>query len=252
MEFFMNVLVCVSRVPDTATRVEIGADGKSINNNSVKYILNPYDEYALEEGLRLVEKNGGEVTVCTVGSEVCVDILRTSLAMGAEKAVHIKSEETLDSLAVAKNIAEVAKSVNYDVIILGRQSIDFDSFQMVSMLGEMLELPSVSMVAKLDINGTIVTGERDIEGGKEIFETSLPTVISVQKGINEPRYPKLPQIMKAKSKPIDARPAIETEKYTSVLSMEIPAKQRVGKILTDSDSDINELVRLLREEAKVI
>ena len=252
MEFFMNVFVCVSRVPDTATRVEIGADGKSINNNGVKYILNPYDEYALEEGLRLVEKNGGEVTVCTVGSEVCVDILRTSLAMGAEKAVHIKSEETLDSFSVAKNIAEVAKSANYDVIILGRQSIDFDSFQMVSMLGEMLELPSVSMVAKLDINGTLITGERDIEGGKEIFETSLPAVISVQKGINEPRYPKLPQIMKAKSKPIDARNAIVTEKYTSVLSMEIPAKQRVGKILSDSDSDINELVRLLREEAKVI
>ncbi len=249
----MNILVCISRVPDTATRVEIGSDGKSINNNGVKYILNPYDEYALEEGLRLFEKNGGEVTVCTVGSELSVDILRTSLAMGAEKAIHIKADEfALDSFAIAKNLASTAKNGNFDIVLLGRQSIDFDSFQIVSMIGEMLEIPSVSMVSKLDINGTNITGERDIEGGKELFETTLPVVISVQKGINEPRYPKLPQIMKAKSKPIDARNLILTDKHTSVLSMEIPAKQRVGKILTDSDSDINELVRLLREEAKVI
>lgn len=249
----MNILVCISRVPDTATRVEIGADGKSINNNGVKYILNPYDEYALEEGLRIIEKSGGEVTVCTVGADTSVDILRTALAMGAEKAIHIKADESnLDSFAVAKNLSEVAKASNYDVIILGRQSIDYDSFQMVSMLAELLELPSVSMVTKLEINGSDVKGERDIEGGKEIFETSLPALFSVQKGINEPRYPKLPQIMKAKSKPIDSRPAISTDKYTTVLSMEIPAKQRVGKILSDSDSDINELVRLLREEAKVI
>lgn len=249
----MNILVCISRVPDTATKVNIAADTKTIDNTGVKYILNPYDEFAIEEGLRLKEKNGGTVSVITVGIDANTEILRTALAMEVDTAIHIKSNDAnFDSYFVAKNIAEVAKSLNPDLIILGRQSIDYDSYQTSSLLAELLELPSVSVVSKLSIDGNNVVCERDIEGGKELVETSLPCLISVQKGINEPRYPKLPQIMKAKSKPIDTRPAISTESFTSVLKMEIPSKQRVGKILGDSDNDVNELVRLLREEAKVI
>ena len=247
----MNILVFVSRVPDTATKIFVGGDGKSIDPKGVKYILNPYDELALEEGLRLKEKNGGTVTTVTVGTSESTDILRTALAMGADNAVIIRGTD-LDSYQTAYNLAEYAKSTNYDIILAGRQSVDFDSLQVPSLVAGMLDIPSISVVSKLEINGTQVNAERDIEGGKEAVETSLPCLISCQKGLNEPRYPKLPDIMKAKKKPIDEIDAKEVESTVTVLDMELPSKQRVGKILGDSDADINEIVRRLHEDAKVI
>lgn len=247
----MNILVFVSRVPDTATKIFVGGDGKSIDPKGVKYILNPYDELALEEGLRLKEKNGGTVTTVTVGTSESTDILRTALAMGADNAVIIRGTD-LDSYQTAYNLAEYAKSTNYDIILAGRQSVDFDSLQVPSLVAGMLDIPSISVVSKLEINGTQVNAERDIEGGKEAVETSLPCLISCQKGLNEPRYPKLPDIMKAKKKPIDEIDAKEVETTVTVLDMELPSKQRVGKILGDSDADINEIVRRLHEDAKVI
>ncbi len=248
----MNILVCISRVPDTATRVAIGADKKNIETKGVKYIVNPYDEFAIEEALQLKQKNGGTVTTLTIGTDQAVDVLRTALAMGSDKAILVKGDTTKDSYYIAENIAAIAKEVNPDLILMGKQSVDFDSLQMPSMLAEMLEMPSISVVSKLDIADGKVTAERDIEGGKEVVEASLPCILSAQKGLNEPRYPKLPDIMKAKSKPIEQKDAIDAAERVSILSMELPDKQRVGKILTDSDADIAELVRLLREEAKVI
>ncbi len=248
----MNILVCISRVPDTATKVTVGADGKTIDGKAVKYIVNPYDEFALEEGLRLKEKNGGTVTAVTIGLDSAVDVLRTSLAMGVDKAILVKTDEVADSYFVAVNLAEIAKEINPDIILLGRQSVDYDSFQMASMLAEILDMPSVSVVSALTIDGGKVTAERDIEGGKEVVEASLPCVISAQKGLNDPRYPKLPDIMKAKSKPIDLRTAVSAEKRVSVEMMNIPSKKRAGKIVSNSDADIAEVVRLLHEEAKVI
>jgi electron transfer flavoprotein beta subunit len=248
----MNILVCISRVPDTATKIIISGDGKNIDTQGVKYIVNPYDEFAIEEGLRLREKNGGSVIALTVGGEIAKDVLRQAFAMGVDKTVLIKTDSQFDSFFVANNIAEYAKSLNPDLILMGRQSIDFDSLQVPNMLGELLSLPSVSVVSKLTIDGTKVTAERDVEGGKEVLETTLPCIISCQKGLNEPRYPKLPDIMKAKSKPIEEKPAVASESRIAVTGMEIPMKKRIGKILTDSDSDIQELVRLLHEEAKVI
>lgn len=248
----MNILVCISRVPDTATRALVGGDGKSIDKQGVKFIVNPYDEIALEEGLRLREKNGGSVTAVTVGVEAATDILRTALAMGADKVAHIKCADIHDSYFVAEELAKYAKELNPDIILLGKQSVDFDSLQMPSMLGEMLDLPSVSVVSKLTVESGKATAERDIEGGKEIVETTLPCIVSAQKGLNEPRYPKLPDIMKAKSKPIETREATASGERITVLAMEIPSKQRAGKILSDTDADIDELARLLHEDAKVI
>jgi electron transfer flavoprotein beta subunit len=248
----MNILVCISRVPDTATRIIIGSDGKSIDPNGIKFIINPYDEYALEEGLRLREKHGGEVTALTFGTEIAKDILRQALAMGADKVTLIKGTEPFDSFTVASNIAEYAKEISPDIIFLGKQSIDFDSLQLPSTLGELLGMPSISVVSSFSLADGKVTAERDIEGGKEIIESTLPCIISAQKGLNEPRYPKLPDIMKAKSKPIEERDAIAAEPRITVLGMEIPSKQRIGKILGDTDQDIDELVRLLHEDAKVI
>ncbi|MDQ1266347.1 MAG: Electron transfer flavoprotein beta subunit/FixA family protein [Bacteroidota bacterium] len=248
----MNILVCVSRVPDTATRIIVGPDGKSIDNKGIKFVVNPYDEFAIEEGLRLREKNGGTVTAVTVGGDEAKEQLRTSLAMGVDKAVLIKSCEQKDSFAAANNIAEYAKELSPDIIFLGRQSVDYDSFQMASALGELLGLPSVSVVSKLTVENGKAIAERDIEGGKEIVEASLPCLISAQKGLNDPRYPKLPDIMKAKSKPIEERNPVSAEDRVTVLSMSIPSKQRANKIKGDTDSDIEEVVRLLHEEAKVI
>jgi electron transfer flavoprotein beta subunit len=247
----MNILVFVSRVPDTATKIFVGGDGKSIDPKGVKYILNPYDELALEEGLRLKEKNGGTVTTVTVGTSESTDILRTALAMGADNAVIINGTD-LDSYQTAYNLAEYAKSTSYDIILAGRQSVDFDSLQVPSLVAGMLDIPSISVVSKLEVNGTQVTAERDIEGGKEAVETTLPCLISCQKGLNDPRYPKLPDIMKAKKKPIDEIDAKSVDATVTVLGMELPSKQRVGQILGDSDADINEIVRRLHEDAKVI
>ncbi|TAL71114.1 MAG: electron transfer flavoprotein beta subunit/FixA family protein [Bacteroidetes bacterium] len=248
----MNILVCISRVPDTATRILVGPDGKTIDTQGIKYVISPYDEYGIEEGLRLKEKNGGTVTAVTVGSEGSTDILRTALAMCVDKAVLIKADTHKDSYFVAKNLAEYAKEINPDIIFMGRQSVDYDSLQMPSMVSEFLGIPSVSVVSKLTIADGKATAERDVEGGKEIVEASLPCIISCQKGLNEPRYPKLPDIMKAKSKPIETREAIQTDEKVTVLGMSIPLKQRAGRILGDGDGDIDELVRLLHEEAKII
>jgi electron transfer flavoprotein beta subunit len=248
----MNILVGIAHVPDTVTKIVVGADGKSIDTKGVKFMLNPYDEFALEEALRLKEKHGGSITAASVGADSAKEVLRTALAMQVDKAILVKSDAVGDSFAVASELALLAKEINADVVLFGRQSIDFDSFQVAPMVAEILQMPAVTMTSKLDISGTSVTAERDIEGGKETIAASLPCVISAQKGLNEPRYPKLPDIMKAKSKPIEERAANSTAARTEVLSLELPPAKGAGKILGDSDADIAELVRLLHEEAKVI
>ncbi|MFM7774425.1 MAG: electron transfer flavoprotein subunit beta/FixA family protein, partial [Candidatus Kapaibacterium sp.] len=187
----MNILVAVSHVPDTTAKIVVAASGTQIDASGIKFICNPYDEYAIEEGLRLREKHGGSVTVVTCGPDAAKDVLRTALAMGADKAILVKDAAKSDSFSVASSIAAVATSVQADIVLLGRQSIDYDSFQMAPTVAELLSQPSVSMVSSLNIDGSDVRAERDIEGGKEQVETSLPCVISVQKGINDPRYPKL-------------------------------------------------------------
>jgi electron transfer flavoprotein beta subunit len=248
----MNILVCISRVPDSATRILVGSDGRTIDTQGVKFVVNPYDEFAIEEGLRLKEKNGGTVTAICIGPETAKEQLRTSLAMGVDKAVLVKTDKEFDSFFAAKNIAEYAKQMNPDIIFMGRQSIDFDSLQVPSLVGELLDLPSVSVVSKITYEESKVIAERDIEGGKEVVEATLPCIISAQKGLNDPRYPKLPDIMKARSKPIEEIEPVEQEAKVSVSKIEIPVKQRAGIILGNEDKDIDELVRLLHEEAKVI
>lgn len=247
----MNILVCVSYVPDTAAKIGTTPDGTGLLLDGVKYILNPYDEFAIEEALLQRERHGGKVTALTVGSEQSKEILRTALAMGVDSAAIILTT-SLDSYGVAANIAAYARHINADLVLMGRQSIDHDSFQMASTVGAILEIPSISVVSKLVIEGTSVRAERDIEGGKEILAASLPIVISVQKGINNPRYPKLPDIMKAKSKPIEIVEPHLTPLRTEIVQYEVPQQKRIGKILGDSDADIAEFVRLLHEEAKVI
>ncbi|GAB5466157.1 MAG: electron transfer flavoprotein subunit beta/FixA family protein [Candidatus Kapaibacteriales bacterium] len=249
----MNVMVCVSRVPDTASRIQIDGSGNKISDAGIKYIVNPYDEFALEEGIRLTEKNGGEVTAVTVGDDKAQDVLRTALAMGAHKATLVEGlDDVSNKAAIVASLAEVAKELNPDIIILGRQSIDFDNYQTASMLAAHLDMPSISVVSKLEIEGSTVKADRDVEGGKEHLETSLPAVISVQKGINDPRYPKLPQIMQAKRKPIDKKQVASVEADYEIVSMSMPTSSRVGMIVGDSEADIDKVVNALHQDAKVI
>lgn len=248
----MNILVCISQVPDTTTKIAVAADGTSMNPAGVKFILNPYDEFAIETGLRMKEQHGGSVTTVSVGPDTAKEVLRTALAMGSDAAVLVKDSSRADSFVVASAIAEYAQEVNPDLIVFGRQSIDFDSFQLPSMVAELLGWPDITTVSSLQIDGTSVTAESDIEGGKQQVSASLPCVISAQKGLYDPRYPKLPDIMKAKSKPIAEREASQAAPRVATSAMSLPESKRLNKVMGDSDSDIQELVRLLHEEAKVI
>ena len=248
----MNILVCISQVPDTTAKIQVSGDGKSIEKTGIKFILNPYDEFAIEEGLRLRERFGGTVIALTVGSETSKEILRTALAMGVDKAGIVKTDDILDSYNVAENIAGYAKSISPDLVIFGRQSIDFDSSGMAPMVAEMLDLPSISVVSSWNIENNVITAERDIEGGKEVLTCSIPCVISAQKGLNDPRYPKLPDIMKAKSKPIEEIASCPGSALVSLTSMVLPSSKRVGMIVGDSEAEIASVVTALHEQAKVI
>ncbi|MCE2503866.1 MAG: electron transfer flavoprotein subunit beta/FixA family protein [Chlorobi bacterium] len=248
----MDIVVCVSQTPDTTTKIQVGEDGKNIDSTGVKFILNPYDEFAVEEGLKLREAHGGEITLLCVGDDSAKENIRLGLAMGADKAILVKDEAKADSFSVASQLADVLKESNLDIVLLGRQSIDYDSAQMGPTLAELLGRPCVSFVTSLEIDGTSVKAERDIEGGKEVVETSLPCVITAQKGLNEPRYPKLPDIMKAKKKPIEEREGTSPAARVETLSLNKPEQKSGGTVLDGTPEGIKELVRLLREEAKVI
>lgn len=215
-------------------------------------MLSPYDEFAVEEALRLKEKFGGEITVMSLGPDVHKETLRKALAMGVEKAVLLKDDSIRDSFGVAKGLAEEIKTMSPDIVLFGKQSIDFDDAQVGTLVAEMLGMNSVSVVIKLTVDDTKVVCEREIEGGHETVETKLPCVIQAQRGLNEPRYPSLKGIMAAKTKPIVEKPAAAAEMRVEVVDMSKPAGKAAGKIVGTDKSAVHELVRLLHEEAKVI
>ena len=250
----MNILVCVSHVPDTTTRVLVGADGKTMDPAGVKFILNPYDEFAVEEALRLRDKHKGEVTVISIGPAAVKDAIRQGLAMGADKGILVTGEKN-DSFQVAEMLASAIKPLAPDLILLGKQSIDFDGMEIAPMLSEMLGLPAATVVVSLNIEGGTATIEKEIEGGREVIELTMPCIIAAQKGLNDPRYPSLPNIMKAKQKPIQEISGTPGATRTEVVQMTKPEKARAHKILKsdgDAPTAARELARLLHDEAKVI
>lgn len=246
----MNILVSISQVPDTATKVNVAADGLSIDRTGVKFILNPYDEFAVEEALRLKEKNAGStVTVLSVGGEAAKEAMRVALAMGADNGILVKDETAAgDSFVVAANIAHVVKELAPSIVFMGKQSVDYDGSELPSMVSELTGLPSATVVVKLDIQGGKAVCEREVEGGREIVELTMPAIIGAQKGLNDPRYPSLPNIMKAKSKPIEERALQATSPRVKVRAMRKPAAKAAGKIVAGAA----ELVQSLHNEAKVI
>jgi electron transfer flavoprotein beta subunit len=248
----MKILVFVNHVPDTETKVKVSADGKTIDPASVNYMLNPYDEIAVEEGLKLREKSSGEVVVISLGTDANKETLRKALAMGCDKAVVLKDSSTRDSFGVARALADYAKEYSPDIILCGKQSIDYDNAQVGGLVAEMLGLPSISVVVKLDVTDGVIVAEREIEGGHEIVHSRLPAVIIAQKGLNQPRYPSLKGIMDAKRKPIEERVVAAIKPRVEVFAMKKPSPKPPGKIVGTDASAVQELIRLLHEEAKVI
>ena len=248
----MKIIVCVSLVPDTTTKIKISGTNKSIDEAGVSFVINPYDEYAVEEAVQLKEKNGGDVMAISFGNEKYKEAIKKAFQMGADTGILIKAEGEFDSYTVAKNLADTIKEINPDVILFGKQSIDFDGAQIPTMVGELLNIPSVNIVTKLEITGSSAKVEREIEGGKEIIESNLPIIIGTQKGINNPRYPNLKSIMASKSKAITEKAPTYTGNKLEVTEMKLPQAKSKGKILDGGATSVQELVRLLREEAKVV
>jgi len=248
----MKIAVCINHVPDTETKIKVGPDGQTIDLTGVNFMLSPYDEIAIEEGLRLREKFTGEVTAISLGGDQHKETLRKALAMGVDKAVLLKDAGVRDSFAVAFGLAEEMKSLGPDVVLFGKQSIDYDDAQVGILVAEMLDLPSVSVVVKLTIEDGKAVCEREIEGGHEVVETSLPAVFLAQKGLNDPRYPSLKGIMAAKNKPIQEKAAASAAGRVETLAMRKPPGKNAGRIIGTDKSAVPELIRLLHEEAKVI
>lgn len=249
----MNIAVCIKQVPDTETRIKLSDDKTSVVEDDINFILNPYDEFAVEEALKITEEHGGEVTVISLGPERISSAIRSALAMGAHKAIRINADcHPEDPLVVADALAQVLKDGNYDMIILGKQAIDDDHSQMASLLATKLDLPAVTVVIKLEINGDTIRAEREIDGAHEIFECILPAIIGAQRGLNEPRYASLKGIMRAKKIQIEEVDIALKEEHLKVVGFEYPPEKSAGKIVGKDADAVPELLRLLHEEAKVL
>jgi len=248
----VKIAVCVSHVPDTATKIKIGADGRSIDPAGVTYIINPYDEYAIEEALKTKEMTGSEVVVISVGGDSNKDSIRKALAMGADEGVLLKEEAYYDSLSVSHALADEIKIQKCDLVFFGKQSIDYDNGITGQLTAEILGYNCISVVVSFKLEGNKITAEREIEGGREVVETELPAIITTQKGLNEPRYASLKGIMASKKKVIEEKPSKAENDLTEIIKLTIPTAKKAGRIIGTDASAVPELVRLLREEAKVI
>jgi len=249
----MNILVCIKQVPDTETRIKIGGDKKSIDPTDVNWILNPYDEYAVEEALKIKERLGDTtVTVISVGAERTVSAIRSALAMGADEAVLIKTDQRLDSLATAKALAAAIKEMSYDLILSGKQGVDDDNLQVGPMVAELLNIPCVTYISELKLESGKATVKREVEGGMEIVDAMLPALFTAEKGLNEPRYPALRGIMMAKKKTIQEKQMEIDSPKIQIVNIEYPPTRKGGKIVGQGADAVPELVRLLREEAKAV
>lgn len=249
----MNIAVCIKQTPDTAIRVKVADDGKSIVQDGIQWVINPYDEFAVEEALQLTEKHGGEVTIVSLGPAGIEKTIREALAMGAHKAIRIDADHIPDDPTVtAKALVEVLKDGNYDLIFLGRQAVDDDHHQMASLVSQALGLPCVTVVVKLELGGGKGTALREVEGGYEKVAFALPAVIGANRHLNTPRYRSLKGIMQAKKKTIEVRPATLAAPKLVVEKLTPPPAKKEGKIFKNGAADAAEVARLLREEAKVI
>ncbi|MGJ1268467.1 electron transfer flavoprotein subunit beta/FixA family protein [Sphingobacterium spiritivorum] len=245
----MRILVCISNVPDTTSKITFANDGTAFNTAGVQFIVNPYDEIALSKAIDLAEGGKGTVTVINVGEASTEATIRKALATGADDAVRVDSVPR-DAWFVANQIADYVKSNPFDLILTGRESIDYNGAQVGAIVAELLNIPSISIAKKLDIDGSNATVEREIEGGKEILTTSLPMVVGTAEGVAEPKIPNMRGIMSARTKPLQVIPAVEVPQLSHITKYESPAPR--GTVNMVDAGEVEKLVGLLHDEAKVI
>lgn len=246
----MRILVCISHVPDTTAKISFSSDNKEYNKEDIQFIIGPYEELALTRALELKETIGGTITAINVGLIETEPTIRKALAIGADDAIRINAEPK-DAYFVARQISEIVKNEKFDIILAGKETINYNGAQTVEMIAEFLEIPSVTSVSKLDVDSDKAIVEREIDGGKEIIESPLPLVLSGQKGIAfEPRIPNMRGIMTARKKLLKVVEPVDCEELTCITSHELPPPKSACKIV-DAEN-VGELVRLLHEEAKII
>ncbi|WP_207493285.1 electron transfer flavoprotein subunit beta/FixA family protein [Aridibaculum aurantiacum] len=248
----MKILVCISKTPDTTAKIAFKNGNTQFEDNGVQWIINPYDEwYALVRAIELKEKDPSTtVHLITVGGADAEPIIRKALALGGDEAIRVNSTDLTDSFYVASQIAEVARAGAYDLIFTGKETIDYNNSAIGGMVAELLDLPFVSIATKFEINGNTATIQREIEGGEEANEVTLPVVVSCAKGMAEARIPNMRGIMAARTKPLKVVEPVAVEALTSISSFELPPAKAGVKLV--SPDNVGELVRLLHEEAKVI
>jgi len=247
----MKILVCVTKSPDTTAKIAFTDNNTKFAQDGVQWIINPYDEwYALVRAIELKEKDAATVIhLVTVGAADSEPIIRKALALGGDEAIRVNAD-THDSFSIAAQIAEVAKQGAYDLIFTGKETIDYNGSSIGGMIAELLDLPYLSLATKFDINGTTATVTREIEGGEEVAEITLPLVVSCQKGVAEARIPNMRGIMAARTKPLKVVDAIPVEALTQIAGFELPPAKAGVKLVSAEQPE--ELVRLLHEEAKII
>jgi electron transfer flavoprotein beta subunit len=259
----LNSVVCVAQVPDTEARIKIASGNRRIDEAGLKFIVSPYDEFALEAALSIKDKKGGDVTVLAFGPERAQLALRECLARGATKAMHIKGETAdADSLGIAKVLAAAIKTVPHDLVLFGKQGVGTDNSLVGPMVAELLQYPQVNVVTHLEIDEGKITAHREIEGAEEIIEASTPAVVTAQKGLNEPRFATLKGIMAAKKIPIETKSVADLGLQDSdifnqrvvILSLELPPEKSGGRKIDGSDAAnaAREILKYIREEAKAL
>lgn len=260
----MNIIVLLKQVPATESIIQIAGDGRSVKTDDVNWVINPYDEFAVEEALRIREKQGGTVTIVSVGTPKASESIRTALAMGADKGFLVTdpAASSCDGLGTARILSTVIKTIPFDLVIAGQRAVDDENFLVGAAVAEFLNIPFVSLVTKQEIADGKLQCHRSIEGGTAVIEAPLPALFTTQRGLNEPRYASLPGVMKAKKKPIETKTLADLgindpsvlKPLSRVIAMRPPEKRKAGKIIDGQTPQAKaaELVRLLHEEAKII
>ncbi len=258
----MEIIVLLKQVPATESFVAIADDAKSIRTEDLKWVINPYDEFAVEEALKIREQHGGTVTILTVGPDAAVESVRTALAMGADKGILINdpAATACDSLGVARILAAAIKQNPFDLIIAGQRAVDDDAFIVGTAVAQTLDIPNIALVVKAQVTDGTLTCHRTIEGGTVVLETPLPALFTTQRGLNEPRYASLPGIMKAKKKPLEKKTLADIgmaeapAPMTPLVELKLPPERKGGRMidLGSAQANADELVKVLQQEAKVI
>jgi electron transfer flavoprotein beta subunit len=249
----MKIAVCLRRVPDTTSKIVIGAGGTTIDETGLKFVANPYDEYAIEAAIALKEQAGaGETVVVALGTDVVQETLRTALAMGIDRAIHLQGAPSADGLENARIIAEQLRGSGYDVILFGKLAVDDYGQQTGAMVAELLELPCATAITRLAVADGQASVDREVEGGVEQASCTLPAVLSCDKGLNNPRLPSLKGIMAAKKKPLDITPVVVGAGGVTVISLALPPERAAGRIVGEGAAAVPALMQLLTTDAKVI